>query len=118
MTIYEQHLEIKQQLEALESRKRELENKMIEEITEQGEPTRLPWGTYSTMRRTNYVFSDEVQETQKSIKQRVKDLEATLSVDLEKKKKKEIEEGIARESVTTSIRFVADKDKAFDLQFK
>ena len=113
-TIYEKHYELKKDIEAMETELKRVEEQMLVEMEE---TTRLPFGTYAKVKRTVYSFSDEVDDMQKGIKERVKEVEKEMSVELEEKKKKEIDEGVAEVKEVVSIRFTANKDHQFKEKF-
>lgn len=98
MDIYEEYSKTKSLINGLTEKLKELEPKLMEEITKAKDPIKNQYGTFTKQTRSNYKFSQVFTDWVYAKKQ-----------EIEKKQAEEIAKGNAEKTETISIRYIAPK---------
>lgn len=113
MNIYEEYAKTKQQVALLQGKLKELEPQILEEIRGLSAPMKTGFGTFTTVTRVSWRFSQEFSEAEDTLKKKmepyIKEIEA-IGKEIEEAKKADIEAGKAEKEESVSIRFIEAKE--------
>lgn len=109
MNIYTEYAKIRVQLSELQEKQKELEEKILGEVKNLTAPMKTEVGTFTTVMRKSFIYSDDVKTLEKQIGDEIKGLTAPLLQKVEEKKLEELKSGVAQVTETVGLRFIAPK---------
>lgn len=109
--IYDEYSKIRELMAELTEKQKLLEIQILNEIKNLSTPMISTKGSFNKVVKRNYVFSELLQEKQKSISEQIKKFSEVLSEPIEQLKKTEIENGTAKFEETISLRYTSKKEK-------
>lgn len=98
MNIYQEYAKAKLTIKLSQLKLKELEPKILEEVKHLSEPMKTESGTFTTVKREYWKYTDSVKDLEKSMKAKV-----------EEGKKKEQEDGLAKKTEKVGLRFIEGK---------